>query len=110
MARNFVQRGDTVTMASPVGGCKSGDLLHIGSLFGVAAFDAAEAADVEMHVVGIWELPKDGNSVTQGAAVYWTGSEVTATSSSEHALVGAAIETVGGSATTVRVRLNGIAL
>ena len=111
MAENYVQRGDTVTLTAPGStGVKSGDAVLVGGLFGIAQFDALEGEDVEVTLVGVWTLPKDGNGIGQGEAVYWTGSEVSQTPASGYPLIGAATETAAASATTVRVRLNGVAL
>ena len=92
MAKNFVQPGNVVTLPAPSGGVKSGDAVHVGSLFGVCNFDAAAGADVEVSLTGVWQLPKDGNGVTQGAAVYWNGSAVAQTPVSGYPLIGVATE------------------
>jgi predicted RecA/RadA family phage recombinase len=57
--KNFIKPGNTVTLTAPaVTGCKSGDLIIVGALAGVDAYDAVAGADVEVTVVGIFELPK----------------------------------------------------
>ena len=54
MATNFIDRGDVLTLTAPTGGISSGDGAMFGALFGVAMSDAAEAAPVEVSVVGCW--------------------------------------------------------
>jgi len=105
--KNFVQDGNTVTMVSPTGGCKSGDAVLIGSVFGVACGDAAEGDDMELQVVGVFDLPSSG-VIAAGAACYWdaSGKEITATASA-HVLVGSALLAVGSGGTVARVRLIG---
>ena len=60
--RNYVQEGETVTVAAPTGGVKSGDGVLVGALFGVACFDALQTAEVEIQTEGVFDLPKP-NSV-----------------------------------------------
>jgi predicted RecA/RadA family phage recombinase len=39
--KNFLQSGDVLTLTAPaVTGCKSGDLIIVGAIAGVAAYDA----------------------------------------------------------------------
>jgi hypothetical protein len=42
---------------APVGAVHWGDGVLIGSLFGVAAYNAAEGEDVEVSLGGVYELP-----------------------------------------------------
>ena len=106
--RNFVQDGNTITLPAPSGGVKSGDPILVGSIFGIAAYSAAEAAPVEVSLVGVYDLGKDGTTLNQGAPAYWDAatSKVTATAVA-NTLIGSAVVTAGGSATSVRVRLGG---
>lgn len=109
--KNFIQRGDTVTVAAPVGGIESGAGVLVGALFGVAAFSAAEAEDVEISAVGIFDLPKATGAITQGAKVYWDGAAKNVTTTATgNVLIGVAVSAVGSSATTARVRLNGVSV
>jgi len=55
--KNYVQEGNTITVAAPAI-VTSGQLVVIGAINGVAAFDAASGADVEVTVEGVFELPK----------------------------------------------------
>lgn len=109
--KNFVQPGNTVTMPAPSGGVLSGQGLLVGTLFGVAAYDAAEAAEVEMDLVGVFDLPKAAGAITQGAPIYWddTAKNVTATATGND-LIGAAILAADAGAATARVRLNGVSI
>jgi len=56
--RNYLQPGNVVTLTAPVGGVRSGDGVLVGSLFGVAAFDAAEGAEVEINTTGVYDVAK----------------------------------------------------
>ena len=104
--KNYIQPGETVTLTAPVD-VKSGDGVLVGSLFGVAAYDALTGTDVEVAVEGVFELPKITGAIAAGAPVHWSGSACEGTAVAGSALIGAAVEAVGSSATIVRVRLNG---
>lgn len=56
--KNYVQPGRSVTVSAPVGGALSGDGVMIGSLFGVAAFNAEAGEDLEIETQGVFDLPK----------------------------------------------------
>ena len=107
--RNFVQPGDTVTVPAPSGGVTSGDGVLVGSLFGVAAYSAAEGGEVEITTVGVFDLKKAaGATFTIGAKAYYdaTAKAVSATASGNK-LIGAALRDANSSAPTARVRLDG---
>lgn len=104
--KNYIQPGETVTLPAPVD-VKSGDGVHVGSLFGVAAYDATTGTDVEVALEGVFELPKAAVAITVGAPLYWTGTACDPAVVVGQALIGAAVAAAGSSATIVRVRLNG---
>ena len=62
MAKNFVQRGDTLTLTAPAD-VTGGQIVSIGELVGIAAGDAASGADFDLHLTGVWDLPKVGTDV-----------------------------------------------
>ncbi|MBN8934795.1 MAG: DUF2190 family protein [Rhizobiales bacterium] len=111
--KNFIQHGDTVTVAAPSGGIASGDGVLIGALFGVAATTQAEGDDVEITTCGVFDLAKaTGIEFTPGAAVYWDASAKQAaadiSTGGGDARIGVALAAAGSSATTVRCRLDGV--
>jgi len=108
--RNYVQPGNTITLTAPYD-VMSGDGLLVGSIFGIAAGNAANGESVEASLVGIFDLAKTASQAwSTGDKVYWdnTTKVVTKTATS-NTLIGAAVEAVGGGAsdTVGRVRLNG---
>ena len=113
MAKNYIQEGETITLTAPaVTGCKSGDLIVVGAIAGVAAFDAAAGDEVEVTVEGVWELPKASGQILEGARVWWdnvTGHNVVNALSAGLFPIGVAVKAAGTSDATVRVRLDGIA-
>jgi|SRR5687768_6473755 len=106
--QNFVQIGDVVTVAAPAD-VSSGDGVLVGTLFGVAAFDALSGADVEIKTRGVFELAKNSAEAwTVGIAIYWdaTAKVVTSTSTS-NTLIGKALAVAANPSGTGIVRLNG---
>jgi predicted RecA/RadA family phage recombinase len=101
---------NVVTVTAPTGGVKSGDGIVVGALFGICATDAAEAAEVEIAIVGVFELPKASGQINEGAAVWWnaTNGEVSNVTGSGFYPIGVAVRAAGSSAATVRVRLSGV--
>ncbi|WP_132997096.1 DUF2190 family protein [Sulfitobacter sp. TCYB15] len=105
--RNYIQKGDDITVDSPAD-VLSGAGVIIGNLFGVANGDAQTGKPVVLSTVGVFDLPKTtANDITVGAALYWndTAKEVTTTASG-NTKIGVAIAAKSG-AGTVATRLNG---
>ena len=63
--RNYIQPGNTITLTAPYA-VTSGDGLLVGSIFGVAAADAANAETVEAALNGM--APADCPSGSGAAA------------------------------------------
>ena len=108
--KNYVQPGATLTLTAPCA-VTSGDGLLVGSIFGVAAGDAASGATVETALTGVFDLTKIGSQAwTVGAKVYWDDTNKRCTTvATDNTLIGVAVEAVAGGAgdTIGRVRLNG---
>lgn len=108
--KNYVQPGSTLTLTAPYA-VTSGDGLLVGSIFGVAAGDAASGATVEAALTGVLDLTKIGSQAwTVGAKVYWDDTNKRCTTvATDNTLIGVAVEAVAGGAgdTIGRVRLNG---
>ena len=114
MAKNFCQPGDTITLTAPaVTGCKSGDLIIVGAIAGVAAYDAAAGDEVEVTVTGVWALPKASGQITEGQRVFWdntTNHNVVNASGAGLFPIGVAVKEAGTNDTTCRVRLDGVSV
>jgi len=108
--KNYVQPGATLTLTAPYA-VTSGDGLLVGSIFGVAAGDAASGATVEAALTGVFDLTKIGSQAwTVGAKIYWDDTNKRCTTvATDNTLIGVAVEAVAGGAgdTIGRVRLNG---
>jgi predicted RecA/RadA family phage recombinase len=109
--KNFVQRGDMITVTAPTGGVSSGQGVLVGNLFGVAATTAAEGESVEIATIGVYELPKLVSAViAAGARVAWddTAKQVVLPATGM-VPIGTATLAAGNGVATVRVRLDGVA-
>lgn len=107
MAKNFVQRGENLTVLA-AGIVASGGFVVMGSLFGVALHDAAANEELTLKTGGVWELPKtSADTPTVGTDAYWddAAGEIT-TVSTDNTKVGVFVEDAGNGDTVCRVRLN----
>ncbi len=102
--KNFVQEGNTITVAAPAD-VTSGQLVVVGSIVGVAAYDAASGADVEVAVGGVFELPKVATDViAQGDKLYWDSAQAKLTKTAgagSKPMIGAATAAAGNGVTIV---------
>jgi predicted RecA/RadA family phage recombinase len=104
--KNFVQPGDVLTFHAPTGGLSSGDGVLVGGLFGVAAYDAAEGAEVEVQLKGVFRLPKATGAVAEGQALYWDATaKVLTTTASGNTLAAHAAEAAASGAADIAARL-----
>lgn len=104
--KNYIQAGNTLTVTAQAN-VTSGDGVLVGSLFGVAATDAASGADVEISTVGVYELPKVTTEIfAVGDAVYWDAVAKLVTSDNTKPFIGAATTAAGNPSAAVAVRLS----
>lgn len=109
--KNFVQQGGTVTLTAPYA-VASGAGALVGSTFGVATGDVANGASGEFVTSGVFDLLVLGtDTIDMGQKIYWdnTNKRCTETAAANY-LIGAALEAKLNGPTTVRVRLDGIAV
>lgn len=106
--KNHVKVGTVVTAIAPSGGVASGDLVVIGSLFGIAATSADQNQEFELKVGEVWELAKPNDEVwALGQSIYWDADAEKATiDPSGNTLIGAANDAAAETATSGEVRLN----
>jgi predicted RecA/RadA family phage recombinase len=105
--KNWVQDGSVIAITAAAA-IKSGDGVLCGSIFGVAATDAAIGDTVQIQVEGVFALPKAAVAMAQGARAYWNTSTkiVVAAVGTGICSIGAVTEAAGSSAPSVRVRLD----
>lgn len=106
--KNFVQRGEIVTLAAPYD-VASGAGLLVGAIFGVATSAALSGEPVETAVCGVYELAKtSAQAWTVGAKVYWDDTaKVCTTVPTSNTLIGIAVEPATNPSPRGIVRLNG---
>ena len=107
--RNYIQKGETLTLAAPYAVSSGGGAL-IGSIFGVAANDYANGEEGEFQVVGVFDLVRESGASTAwtaGTLIYWdnTNKRTTKTATSNK-LIGVAAKAAADGDATGRVRLN----
>lgn len=110
--KNYIQEGRMITVAAPAGGVTSGDGVVIGALFGVATKTAAAGETLTIATEGVFDLPKLASAViAAGDTVAWDNSakQVNVPGTGRYP-IGTAIVAAGNGVTTVRVRLDGIAM
>ncbi|WP_101067273.1 DUF2190 family protein [Roseovarius salinarum] len=104
--RNFIQKGDNITVAAPAA-VSSGDGVQIGTLFGVAATDADSGAAVAIATRGVFDLPKENTTDTfaVGDAVEWDAGNDRVAALDTGVQIGVAVESAGATKATVAVKV-----
>jgi predicted RecA/RadA family phage recombinase len=106
--KNFIQNGRTISLTAPYAVLSGGGLL-VGSIFGVASFNAAISETVEAQLEGVFELPKTSAlAIAIGERLYWDNTaRVVNKTVAGNTLIGVAVSTAADPSPTVLVRLNG---
>jgi predicted RecA/RadA family phage recombinase len=113
--KNFKQKGDYLnfTAAATI---TSGQLVKVGSLFGIATDAVANGANGVLSLEGCYEVVKTagaGTAIIAGGPAYFDTSEAAvgqvngSTESAANPLCGYAIAAAADAATTVTIRLLG---
>ncbi|ARA70939.1 TPA: DUF2190 family protein [Pasteurella multocida] len=107
MAKNYIQDGDTLRFTAKKA-VKSGDVVVVGEMVGVAITDVENKAQGVLRVTGVFTVKaKQADNIEKGAVLYWDESagEATTTKGS-HKVLGKAWSDSGTSSTEVDVKLN----
>lgn len=109
MASNYVQPGDTITLAAPYDRT-TGQGALVGSIFGVALQTVLNTVNGEFATKGVWTLTKtSAQAWTQGQKIYWDNSNKRCDSDSTVGmLIGVATAVADNPSSTGDVRLNGV--
>ena len=107
MSTNYIQEGETLDLLAPYA-VSSGDGMKVGSIFAVAAGDAANGAAVRGHICGVWTLAKtSAQAWTVGQKIYWDNSNKRCDSDGTLGqLIGVATAIAANPTSTGAVRLN----
>lgn len=105
--KNYVQAGNVVSVTAPAP-VSSGNLVKVGSLFGVAVTDAGAGSAVELAVGGVFLLPKaTTDAIAVGDKVYWDNTnKVVTVTATNNTLIGVALSAAGNPSGSVTIRLN----
>jgi predicted RecA/RadA family phage recombinase len=105
--KNHVQPGNNLTLPAPAD-VASGDLVVIGSIFGVAAGDALSGTPVDLVTGEVFDLPKvSALAIAIGDKVYFDAATgLVNKTSSGNTYVGVAVTAAANPSGFVNVRLN----
>ncbi len=105
--KNYIQPGDSITVPAPAD-VKSGDLVVVGDLFGVAQFSAASGDPVEISTKGVFGLPKvSAQAWSVGAKVYYVAADKNiSTTATGNTFIGHATEAAANPSDVGAVRLS----
>ncbi len=106
--QNFQQDGNRLRLF-PDKSVKSGDLVIVGDLVGVAFgnYDVEDGDGVVCDLDGVYSLPKSTGALTQGQKLYAAGTGEAVTSAEGGVFVGHAADVATGDAAEASVRLKG---
>ena len=108
--KNYVQPGESITLTAAAA-ATSGDGVLVGSLFGVAAGDAAIGETMVLTTKGVFTMPKVSTDVMAvGAIVYWDDAAGLVTTDDNEAAnprIGLAVTVASNPSGSVDVRLDG---
>jgi predicted RecA/RadA family phage recombinase len=83
--KNLIEDGLTLQYTVAGAAVKSGDLVVVGDVTGVAVTDGVVGETITLNCKGVYALPKaSGSAISQGVKIYWdaTNSVVTTTATS----------------------------
>jgi predicted RecA/RadA family phage recombinase len=110
MAKNYIQPGHTITVAAPTGGVLSGQGVLIGTLFGIAQYDAVEGAEVEILTEGVVEIGKTSAlQIGVGDRLFWDATnKVVNKTATAQVCVGVAVSAAANPSGTVKMKLGAV--
>ncbi|MBD2842243.1 DUF2190 family protein [Erythrobacter rubeus] len=107
--KNYVQKGNHLDVDSPAN-VESGDLVFVGSIFGIAAINANVGDPLVLTLGGVFDLPKvAAEALSTGDPVYFDSGDSLVTGSDgggANALIGVAVKDAANPSASAIVRLN----
>lgn len=105
--KNYVQEGNTLTLPAPAD-VVGGDVAIVGSIIGIVNGDALSGDDMDLDVVGVFNLPKvSALAIAVGDEVYWNAGTKLVTKTDTDTKLGVAVTAAANPSATVDVRLSG---
>lgn len=68
--KNQIEEGKTIRYTVGDTSVKSGEVVVVGDMVGVAVTDGETGEDIALNVMGVYELPKGTGAIDQGKKVY----------------------------------------
>jgi predicted RecA/RadA family phage recombinase len=108
--KNFVKKGDTLTLTPSAAVASGVGRLFGAGLFGVAAADVAINTPGEFQVEGVVEIAKTSAlQIDVGDRVFWVpGSSVVNKTAASQVCVGVAVEAAANPSPTVKIKLGSV--
>ena len=107
MNAKYWQKGETLDY-TPTEAVKNGAVVSLGTRIGIAGSDIAANEQGQIHVVGVFEMAKDGAEIALGAAVYYNEANDQITATADGTVpAGYAVQAAKAADTTVLVKLLG---
>lgn len=104
MASNKVQDGDTLTVTATAD-VESGELVAVGKLVGVADAKALTGEKFQLHVKGVFEVPKTSSVPFAVGAVAYAKGDGGVNATDTNAMAGHVVEAAANGVETVKIRL-----
>ena len=105
--KTYIQPGHSLTVTTPTGGVLSGQGVLIGTLFGIAQYDAIDGAEVEILTEGVVEIPKTSAlPIDVGDRLFWDATnKVVNKTATAQVCVGIAVSAAANPSASVRIKL-----
>lgn len=104
--KNFLEKGETTTVATPSGGYVSGQSIVVGDTVGVSSGTYAEGETAVVNLCGVYVLPKaSSGAIAQGVKVYVASSGANVTTTNTQKFAGYAHYGAADGETTIAVLL-----
>ena len=105
--KTYIAPGHSITITAPSGGVTSGQGVLIGTLFGIAQADAAEATEAEILTAGVVEIGKTSAlQIDVGDRLFWDATnKVVNKTATAQVCVGIAVAAAANPSATVKMKL-----
>jgi predicted RecA/RadA family phage recombinase len=105
--KTYIQPGHSLTVTAPAGGALSSQGVLIGTLFGIAQYDAIEGAELEILTEGVVEIGKTAAlQIDVGDRLFWDATnKVVNKTATAQVCVGIAVSAAANPSGTVRIKL-----
>ncbi|MDR0542464.1 MAG: DUF2190 family protein [Dysgonamonadaceae bacterium] len=107
--KNLIQDGKTIQYKVTDTSVKSGDIVVIEDIAGIAVTDGAAGETIALNVEGVYRLPKDTGALNQGKKVYVKNTDGVKTivgTATGNTFIGYAWATASAADTSVDVKLS----